>query len=187
MSITQIVLFTHYTLLSRGRGTEDAESVVKRPLLERPVPAPVRHLHEGEFVAAARADEGVKAVLLPSPFPPLHRFHILPLFQLEARAGNVKVMSAAPRRIDAAVPDLPEMLVGDMPDEPGDEFLSREAGEDMLLGPLVLVLEGHVLAVVRLDPALGHGWPLGVPADVVRGEPGRRKRDPDMHVPFQLP
>ncbi len=74
-----------------------------------------------------------------------------------------------------------------MPDEPGKELFGGEAGEDMLRGSFVLVLEGHVFPVVVFDPALRHGRALGIPSDVVRREAGAGQAQPHMYVPLQLP
>ena len=160
------------------------ELIVKRTFLEGTVPRPVRYRHEGKGNLTPMADQGIVAGGELPPLLPVHRYHLRlrRLMQEFPRPSNI--LLPCPRRVEAVVPDSPEVLVMDVDDQAGDEHLhAHPQGFAFLSFSLVLILEGHVFSVIVLNPALGKDGSLGVPADVLGGKTSVGEPHPHPHVP----
>lgn len=73
-------------------------------------------------------------------------------------------------RINAVVPDHFKVPVRDMYNESFDKVNGRDAFRDRFMILMALIMEGHGISIIGVNPGSSNDWPAKVSADVLNGD-----------------
>lgn len=88
-------------------------------------------------------------------------------------------------RINAVVPDHFKVPVRDMYNEAFDKVNGGDAFRDRFMIFMALIMEGHGISIIGVNPGSSNDWPAKISADVLNGDMRATKKVPPKEGAWQ--